>query len=139
MGEPLLVADGLAVRRGRRTILSGVSVVLAPGDAVHLAGANGSGKTSLLRVLAGLSRPAAGRLARRAAAAYVPERVQLVPALRCGEWLDAMRRLRRLPPRPWAEDVEAAGLAPAVLGLPAGRASKGMLQRVALIEALASE
>jgi heme exporter protein A len=138
VGEPLLSADGLAVRRGRRTILGGVSLALAPGDAVHLAGANGSGKTSLLRVLAGLSRPAAGRLERRAATAYVPERVQLAPALRCAEWLDAMRRLRRLPARAWAEDVESAGLAPAVLGLPAGRASRGMLQRIALVEALAS-
>ena len=49
-----------------------------------------------------------------------------------------MRRLRRLPPRDWAPALERAGLSANVLGLPAGRASKSMAQRVALAEALAT-
>src|ERR1700756_708207 len=58
-----LVADDLACRRGERLVFAGLSFRLPPGGAVVLTGANGSGKTSLLRLLAGLIGPASGRLA----------------------------------------------------------------------------
>ncbi|ALG85329.1 ABC transporter ATP-binding protein [Gordonia phthalatica] len=45
---------------GRRTILSGVNIDVAPGEIVGLIGPNGSGKSSLLRLLAGLRRPTRG-------------------------------------------------------------------------------
>ena len=57
-----LVAADLACRRGERLVFAGLSFRLAPGGALVLTGANGSGKTSLLRLLAGLAAPAAGRL-----------------------------------------------------------------------------
>lgn len=43
-------------------LLRGVGFALGPGDALHLAGPNGIGKSSLLRILAGLMRPYAGRV-----------------------------------------------------------------------------
>jgi heme exporter protein A len=58
-----LIAEDLACRRGERLIFAGVSFRLPPGGALVLTGANGSGKTSLLRLLAGLIGAAAGRLA----------------------------------------------------------------------------
>jgi len=58
-----LVAEDLACRRGERLVFAGVSFRLPPGGALVLTGANGSGKTSLLRLLAGLIMPAAGWLA----------------------------------------------------------------------------
>jgi len=58
-----LVASGLGVARGGRTILDSVDLSAAPGEIVGLLGPNGVGKTSLLRVLAGLDRPAGGRIA----------------------------------------------------------------------------
>ena len=58
-----LVAEDLACRRGERLVFAGLSFRLRPGGALVLTGANGSGKTSLLRLLAGLIGPAAGRLA----------------------------------------------------------------------------
>jgi heme exporter protein A len=58
-----LVAEDLACRRGERLVFAGLSFRLPPGGALVLTGANGSGKTSLLRLLAGLIAPAAGRLA----------------------------------------------------------------------------
>ena len=63
-GDPaaLFEADGLACRRGGRLLLEAVEWRLAPGDALLLKGANGSGKSSLLRLLAGFLRPAAGSL-----------------------------------------------------------------------------
>lgn len=59
----LLSAQDLACRRGRRLVFEGLDLELAAGSALILRGPNGSGKTSLLRLLAGLSRPAAGTLA----------------------------------------------------------------------------
>ncbi|HKM70726.1 MAG TPA: ATP-binding cassette domain-containing protein, partial [Stellaceae bacterium] len=58
-----LIAEDLACRRGERLIFAGVSFRLPAGGALVLTGANGSGKTSLLRLLAGLIGAAAGRLA----------------------------------------------------------------------------
>jgi heme exporter protein A len=65
MTEPAadLVAEDLACRRGERLVFAGLSFRLPSGGALLLTGANGSGKTSLLRLLAGLIRPAGGRLA----------------------------------------------------------------------------
>jgi len=57
-----LRAETIACRRGGRRLLEGVEFELAPGSALLLHGPNGSGKTSLLRLLAGLSPPARGRL-----------------------------------------------------------------------------
>jgi heme exporter protein A len=53
----LLQATSLACRRGGRRLFSGFELSLEAGSAVWLRGPNGSGKTSLLRVLAGLARP----------------------------------------------------------------------------------
>jgi len=57
-----LVAEALACRRGERLVFAGLSFRLPPGGALLLTGANGSGKTSLLRILATLIMPAGGRL-----------------------------------------------------------------------------
>jgi ABC-type multidrug transport system ATPase subunit len=134
----LLEARGLTVRRGRRTVLAGVGFEVGAGRAIRVSGANGSGKTSLLRVLAGLAVPRAGTVLRHGVCAFVPERVRLAPALRCGEWLRAMRGLRGLATTDWTRAVSASGLDPAVLGRPAATLSRGMLQRVALLEAVQS-
>ncbi|HEV7806673.1 MAG TPA: ATP-binding cassette domain-containing protein [Solirubrobacteraceae bacterium] len=88
----------MTIRRGRRTVLSGVGLTLHAGEAVHVAGTNASGKTSLLRVLAGLSVRRRGSLRRPASCALVPEKVALAPAMRCGEWLRTMRAMRGLEP-----------------------------------------
>jgi heme exporter protein A len=58
-----LSLDGLAVRRGGRLLFEGLSLRLAAGEACALTGPNGSGKTSLLRAVAGLVRPDAGEIA----------------------------------------------------------------------------
>src|SRR5487761_1750250 len=55
--------EGLACRRGERRVFRNVAFALAPGGALLLNGPNGSGKTSLLRLMAGLAQPEQGRIA----------------------------------------------------------------------------
>jgi heme exporter protein A len=57
-----LIGQGLACRRGERWVFAGLSFALPPGGALLLHGANGSGKSSLLRLLATLLEPAEGQL-----------------------------------------------------------------------------
>jgi heme exporter protein A len=56
----LLAARGLACRRGRQLLFRDLDLALQRGNVRWLRGANGSGKTSLLRILAGLSQAAEG-------------------------------------------------------------------------------
>jgi iron complex transport system ATP-binding protein len=55
-----LTTEGLACSIGRRTILRGVDLHVRRGEVLGLVGANGTGKSTLLRVLAGVRRPSAG-------------------------------------------------------------------------------
>ena len=57
-----LSAQDLTVRRGTEVLFKALSFELPAGQLVWLRGSNGSGKTSLLRVIAGLSRPDGGQL-----------------------------------------------------------------------------
>lgn len=56
----MLEAVDLECARGPRRLFHGVSFRLQRGDVLHIRGPNGAGKTSLLRILCGLSLPAAG-------------------------------------------------------------------------------
>ncbi len=58
----MLEVGGLACERGDVRLFSGLSCTLEAGGLLFAQGPNGSGKTSLLRLLAGLSRPAAGKV-----------------------------------------------------------------------------
>jgi heme exporter protein A len=65
MTPPLITAltvEKLAVQRGERMLFKGLGFSAAAGEAVALVGANGAGKTSLLRAVAGLLQPLAGRV-----------------------------------------------------------------------------
>jgi len=57
-----LSITGLALGRGDRPLFDGFNLTVAAGEAVALTGANGAGKTSLLRAIAGFIRPDAGEI-----------------------------------------------------------------------------
>jgi len=58
----LLGLDRVSVAYGKRRALDGVSLTVAAGEIVTLLGANGSGKSTTLRAISGLVRPATGRV-----------------------------------------------------------------------------
>lgn len=57
---PVLTTEALGCQRGERPLFRAVALALRPGRLVWLRGRNGRGKTSLLRLLAGLATPAEG-------------------------------------------------------------------------------
>lgn len=118
----MLEVEELTVARGRRVLLEGLSLRVRAGELLHVAGPNGCGKSSLLRVLAGVVEPRRGQVRRRAACAYVPERVALPESLQARRWLSLTGA------------VDAA--LPDELQARAGTLSKGQLQRLVLTGAL---
>jgi heme exporter protein A len=57
-----LELDNLACTRGSRQLFGGLSLTVKPGDLLRVRGANGAGKTSLLRMLCGLLLPTSGQV-----------------------------------------------------------------------------
>ena len=66
----MLHVSNLSVARGGMTLLSGVDFALNAGQILVLRGANGLGKTSLLRCIAGLQNPVEGQITAPQAVAY---------------------------------------------------------------------
>ena len=60
-------------------MLDRVSLVVAPGDRIGIVGPNGIGKSTLLRVLAGLEQPDSGRIVRSGAVGYLPQEPEARP------------------------------------------------------------
>jgi heme exporter protein A len=130
---PLLHAEGLACRRGDRVLFKGLDLRVQKGQVVWLRGANGRGKTSLLRLLAGLSTPEAGQVRRVGKLLYVAHANALKEDLTVLESLRFLSRLHGL-------DVDDAALTEALrrFGMltrrnaPVRTLSQGQRRRVAL-------
>jgi heme exporter protein A len=138
-----LAAEGLACRRGGRLIFSELGLSLGNGEAIALTGRNGAGKSSLIAMLSGRLRPAAGHIGLTGfedlpiaeAAHLVGHRDGLKTALTASENLAfAQALLGRAAASP-AAALEAVGL-PHVGDLPVGYLSAGQRRRVALARLL---
>lgn len=88
-----LNANGIACRRGDRLLFKGLSLACDAGDALYVAGANGVGKSSLLRILAGLLRPFAGDVRSQGDMGLVDERLALDANLPLGVALQFWEKL----------------------------------------------
>lgn len=88
-----LKACDLACQRGERLLFRGLSFALQPGEAMQVAGANGIGKSSLIRMIAGLLRPLAGTVECGGAVALLDERPALDPHLPLGKALAFWQRV----------------------------------------------
>jgi heme exporter protein A len=132
MQECSLVASEIACRRGDRILFRGLSLSVGAGEIVHLAGPNGIGKSSLIRILAGLLRPFAGSVERVGGLALADERLALDGHLPLEQALGFWQRIDR------------AGAAMADFGLddlldvPVRYLSTGQRKRAALARVAAS-
>ncbi len=147
-----LIGEDLACRRGERLVFAGLSCRLPAGGALLVTGANGSGKSSLLRVLASLLAPVSGRLlwgrmavaedpARyRAAVHYVGHLDAIKPALTPRETLRFWAELRGVATsrRPEVATALAAFALERVADWPCRWLSAGQRRRLALARLVAS-
>jgi ABC-type multidrug transport system ATPase subunit len=63
MGEAILETEGLTKRFGAREAVDGLSLRVERGDVFGFLGPNGAGKSTTIRMVTGLMRPNAGRIA----------------------------------------------------------------------------
>ena len=135
----MIRARGLEKRYGRKRVLRGVDLDLAPGGFLVVTGPNGSGKTTLLRLCAGLALPSGGTLEivpDRARLGFLGHEGLLYRDLTALENLDLFGRLYRVPER-----RERIGMLLGRFGLWDARNervsafSRGMAQRLALCRA----
>ena len=144
-----LTADRLSLARGDRTLFEGLSFQVSAGQALALEGANGAGKTSLLRLIAGFLAPKAGTLTlkeggraiadseeRGAYIGWLGHQDGLKPQLTVVEQLQFYARLYRSGSQP-AAVLEQVGLARQA-ELPCRYLSAGQKRRLALARLLAS-
>lgn len=139
----MIVLDGLTKSYGRRLVLDDLALVARPGEVTLLVGANGCGKTTTMRLIAGLSVPSRGRIAiagrdlaadRRGALeqlSFLPQSPVFHPHLSVREILRFYATLRNLPASRAAAVAEAWGISKH-LDIPTARLSGGLRQRLAL-------
>lgn len=134
----LLSARALACRRGGQRLFESLDLDVHPGELVWVRGRNGSGKTSLLRLLAGLGRAEAGQVQRDGGRlVYVGHALALKDDLTVGESLAFLLRLHggACDAAQWVPALEAMGLRPlrdaAVRTLSQGQRKRLALARLA--------
>ena len=126
----LLRLDQVTGARGGRILFEGLNLALEPGEAALVTGPNGVGKSSLLRIAAGLLRPAAGRVD-RAAASLADEHAALDERQRLGDALSFWARLDGGEAAAAMETMGISHLAPVpVRMLSTGQRKRATLARV---------
>ena len=121
---------------GDAAILRDVSLALAPGSFTVLTGRSGCGKTTLLRILAGLDRDWRGTISGEARIGYVFQDPRLLP------WRSVLDNVRLAadesvtPPKMSLDAIAMVGLEESASAYP-GALSMGMARRVAIARAIA--
>ena len=134
-GAPLLRFHAVTCLRGGRLLFRDFDLVLQAGEALVVSGPNGVGKSSLIRIAAGLLRPFAGTVARGAALGLADEANALDERLSLGRALEFWARL----------DGRSSDAAMAAMGLahlaevPVRMLSTGQRKRATIARVIASE
>lgn len=132
----LIAFDAVTCVRGGRALFEGLSFALEPGGAALVTGPNGIGKSSLIRLAAGLLAPAAGRIAGDTPRALLTDQASLDEELPLARALAFWARLDR------TEDNVAAALDALALSdltdVPVRLFSTGQRRRAAIARVVAS-
>jgi heme exporter protein A len=140
-----LSASDLACRRGGREVFAGLNFSLGSGEAMAIRGRNGAGKSSLLRMVVGLIRVAAGRLILEGGdpeltlgeqAHYLGHQDALKPALSVGENLRFWAGFFGAATADIGAPLAAVGLEE-LIDLPAAYLSAGQRRRLSIARLLA--
>ncbi|MCF3933743.1 ABC transporter ATP-binding protein [Acuticoccus sp. M5D2P5] len=148
---PVVALDGVVKRFGERVAVDGLAFAVAPGEIFGLVGPDGAGKTTTLRMLAGLLPPDAGTIrvadtdvvaapeAVKARISYMPQRFGLYEELTVAENIRFYADLFEVPRRVREERTDrllAASGMTAFRAFRAGKLSGGMKQKLGLTCAL---
>ncbi|WP_029007339.1 ABC transporter ATP-binding protein [Azospirillum halopraeferens] len=149
---PTVDAAGVSKRYGDRYAVRGVDLTLGAGECVALVGHNGAGKSSLIKLMLGLTTLTEGTLrvlghdpsgragtAMRRRIGFLPETIAFNPSMTGRECLDFYARLKGAPPAGNPALLERVGLEPEAVRRRIGTYSKGMRQRLGLAQALLGE
>jgi heme exporter protein A len=151
VASPFLEAKCLTLWRGERRLFENLSFSLSAGDLMHLKGPNGCGKTSLLRVICGLTLPEDGevlwegekvlssRVDFHAAMSYVGHRESLKAELSAEENLLHDLGLRRNLEAHTIRDALSKVQLQNAMTIPSHSLSAGQKRRVSLARCLASK
>jgi heme exporter protein A len=140
-----LSASDLACRRGGRDVFAGVSFAVASGESLTIRGRNGAGKSSLLRIVVGLVRPAGGNLGLEGGdpeltiaeqAHYLGHQDALKPSLSVGENLRFWSAFFGSRAADTQEPLAAVGL-DTLADLPAAYLSAGQRRRLSVARLVA--
>jgi ABC-type multidrug transport system ATPase subunit len=143
----MLTLAGITKSFGTRRVLDNVNLSIAAGESVALLGANGSGKTTTLRSIVGLTRPDSGRIVvggidlakepvrARRRISYLPQRSTFPATLTVRETLAVVAELRGLGRGPADREIERCELA-ALADRGVWYLSGGERQRLAMAVAL---
>jgi ABC-2 type transport system ATP-binding protein len=118
----MIAVEALTKSYGRNLVLRGMTFNAAPREITLLVGANGAGKSTTMKVLAGLIRPQKGsahinridivdqRIAAQRSLAYLPQRPSFHPRMTCAEILRFYARLRAVAASRYEAVIDLAGL-----------------------------
>ncbi|PXA85400.1 heme ABC exporter ATP-binding protein CcmA [Nostoc sp. 3335mG] len=130
----MLAMRDVACLRGDRLLFEGLSLTVAAGEALVVTGPNGIGKSSLLRIAAGLLRPSAGSVERSGNVAWLGEATALDGDRTLGEALGFWAKLDGTRP---GVAMDAMGIAH-LARVPVRYLSTGQRRRAAIARTVAS-
>ena len=133
----LLRLGNVACIRGDRLLFEDLSLTLNRGDALWLRGPNGTGKSSLIRLAAGLLRPAAGTVDRRERIALIDEASALDAELPLRRALDFWARIDTVDGHRVDRAMEEMALVP-LAEVPVSMLSTGQRKRATMVRVIAS-